>query len=588
MIKTTTQLKKLTTNKTSNTMRLLYLLLFILVISCKTNPESKQEIVSETKPVFGVIEKNAMVVSAREEASKIGKDILQKGGNAFDAMVATEMALAVSYPYAGNLGGGGFMVYRKANGETGAIDYREKAPIAAFKDMYLDENGDPIPEKSQLGSLAVGVPGTIAGIFKVHEKFGTLSIKELLTPVVELAKKGYVVTENQEKRLNHFKDLFIETNKDTILYAQTIKANDTLKNPTLAKTLERIIKNGKNEFYKGETGEKLVAYIQSQGGIMTMEDLNKYEAKWRDPVKFSYKDLNIISMSPPSSGGVCLAQIMKMIEPYDLSTYGHNTLKSIQIITEAERRAYADRSFYLGDPDFVKIPIDTLISDAYLSQRMDDFDMDKATLSTDLSYGSIPGYESSETTHYSIVDQFGNAISVTTTLNGAYGSKLYVPELGFFLNNEMDDFSAKPGTPNMFGLLGAKANAIAPEKRMLSSMTPTLVEKDGKLWMSVGTPGGSTIITSVLQTILNVKEYEMTMQDAVNAPRFHHQWLPDVVVFEPNSFDKNVLDSLRSKGYKTNEEQSRIIGKVDGILVLSDGTLEGGADKRGDDAAVGF
>ncbi|WP_299189885.1 gamma-glutamyltransferase [uncultured Aquimarina sp.] len=569
-------------------MRLLYLLLFILVISCKTNPESKQEIVSETKPVFGVIEKNAMVVSAREEASKIGKDILQKGGNAFDAMVATEMALAVSYPYAGNLGGGGFMVYRKANGETGAIDYREKAPLAAFKDMYLDENGDPIPEKSQLGSLAVGVPGTIAGIFKVHEKFGTLSIKELLTPVVELAKKGYVVTENQEKRLNHFKDLFIETNKDTILYAQTIKANDTLKNPTLAKTLERIIKNGKNEFYKGETGEKLVAYIQSQGGIMTMEDLSKYEAKWRDPVKFSYKDLNIISMSPPSSGGVCLAQIMKMIEPYDLSTYGHNTLKSIQVITEAERRAYADRSFYLGDPDFVKIPIDTLISDAYLSQRMDDFDMDKATLSTDLSYGSIPGYESSETTHYSIVDQFGNAISVTTTLNGAYGSKLYVPELGFFLNNEMDDFSAKPGTPNMFGLLGAEANAIAPEKRMLSSMTPTLVEKDGKLWMSVGTPGGSTIITSVLQTILNVKEYGMTMQDAVNAPRFHHQWLPDVVIFEPNSFDKNVLDSLRSKGYKTNEEQSRIIGKVDGILVLSDGTLEGGADKRGDDAAVGF
>ncbi|AXT58660.1 gamma-glutamyltransferase [Aquimarina sp. AD1] len=569
-------------------MRLLYLLLFILVISCKTNPESAQEIISETKPVFGVIEKNAMVVSAREEASKIGKDILQKGGNAFDAMVATEMALAVSYPYAGNLGGGGFMVYRKANGETGAIDYREKAPLAAFKDMYLDENGDPIPEKSQLGSLAVGVPGTIAGIFEVHEKFGTLSIEELLTPVVKLAKKGYVITENQEKRLNHFKDLFIETNKDTILYAQTIKANDTLKNPMLAKTLERIIKNGKNEFYKGETGEKLVAYIQSQGGIMTMEDLNKYEAKWRDPVKFSYKDLNIISMSPPSSGGVCLAQIMKMIEPYDLSTYGHNSLKSIQVITEAERRAYADRSFYLGDPDFVKIPIDTLISDAYLSERMNDFDMDKATLSTDLSYGSIPGYESSETTHYSIVDQFGNAISVTTTLNGAYGSKLFVPELGFFLNNEMDDFSAKPGTPNMFGLLGAEANAIAPEKRMLSSMTPTLVEKDGKLWMSVGTPGGSTIITSVLQTILNVKEYGMTMQDAVNAPRFHHQWLPDVVIFEPNSFDKNVLDSLRSKGYKTNEEQSRIIGKVDGILVLSDGTLEGGADKRGDDTAVGF
>ncbi|WP_299315484.1 gamma-glutamyltransferase [uncultured Aquimarina sp.] len=567
-------------------MRSLYLLLFILVISCKTNPEP--EIISESKPVLGVIEKNAMVVSAREEASKIGKNILQKGGNVFDAMVATEMALAVSYPYAGNLGGGGFMVYRKANGETGAIDYREKAPLAAFKDMYLDENGDPIPEKSQLGSLAVGVPGTVAGIFEVHKKFGTLSIKELLTPVVELAKKGYVITENQGKRLNHFRELFIETNKDTILYAKEIKANDTVKNPMLAETLERIIENGRDEFYQGETAKKMVNYIQSKGGIITMEDLSKYEAKWRKPVKFTYKNLNVISMSPPSSGGVCLAQIMKMIEPYELGIYGHNSLKSIQIITEAERRAYADRSFYLGDPDFVKIPVDTLISESYLSGRMKDFDLEKATLSSDLNYGSIPGYESSETTHYSIIDQFGNAISVTTTLNGAYGSKLYVPELGFFLNNEMDDFSAKPGTPNMFGLLGAEANSISPEKRMLSSMTPTLVEKDGKLWMSVGTPGGSTIITSVLQTILNVKEYGMTMQDAVNAPRFHHQWLPDVVVFEPNSFNKNILDSLKSKGYKINEEASRIIGKVDGILVLPDGSLEGGADKRGDDMAVGF
>ncbi|WP_299441996.1 gamma-glutamyltransferase [uncultured Aquimarina sp.] len=569
-------------------MRLLYLLLLISIISCKTNPEKPIDIETKPEPVLGVVEKNAMVVSAREEASKIGRDILKKGGNVFDAMVATEMALAVSYPYAGNLGGGGFMVYRKANGETGAIDYREKAPLAAFKDMYLDKNGDPIPEKSQLGSMAVGVPGTIAGIFEVHQKFGTLSIKELLTPVVQLAENGYVITEKQEKRLQHFKELFIETNNDTILYAKTYKALDTIKNPMLAATLNRIIKNGRDEFYKGETGQKIVDYIQSKGGVITMEDLNKYEAKWRDPVQFTYKNLNVISMSPPSSGGVCLAQIMKMIEPYDLSTYGHNTLKSIQIITEAERRAYADRSFYLGDPDFVKIPIDTLISDAYLSGRMNDFNLEKATLSSDLSYGSIPGYESSETTHYSIIDQFGNAISVTTTLNGAYGSKLYVPELGFFLNNEMDDFSAKPGTPNMFGLLGAEANAIAPEKRMLSSMTPTLVEKDGELWMSVGTPGGSTIITSVLQTILNVKEYEMTMQDAVNAPRFHHQWLPDVVIFEPDSFDKNVLDSLKLKGYKTNEEETRVIGKVDGILVLPDGSLEGGADKRGDDTAIGF
>ena len=536
----------------------------------------------------GLVTQNAMVVSARAEASKIGVEIMKKGGNAFDAMVATELSLAVAYPYAGNIGGGGFMVYRKANGEIGSLDYREKAPLAATKNMFLDEKGNVIKGKSTESPLAIGVPGTIAGIFAVHKKLGSLPIEEILKPVIELAERGVIVTQKQENQLKNYHEALVKVNGSKSLYSKLYKENDTVKYPALAATLKRIAKNGRDEFYKGETAKTLINYLQQKGAIITLTDLAKYEVKWRTPITFKYKNLKIISMPPPSSGGICLAQILKMIEPYNIAKMGHNSTKAIQLLVEAERRAYADRSVYLGDPDFVKIPLKELISEKYLKQRMANFSFDKASFSSEIKEGKVNYNESTETTHYSIVDQFGNAVAATTTLNDGFGSKYYCDELGFFLNNEMDDFSAKPGEPNMFGLVGNEGNSIAPEKRMLSSMTPTIVEKKGKLFMVVGSPGGSTIITSVLQTILNVSQFKMSMQEAVNAPRFHHQWLPDVITFEPNTFDTKTFETLKSKGYIISEKTTPVIGKVDAILVLPNGKLGGGADKRGDDTAVGF
>ena len=556
----------------------------VLLASCQNSPAKKQP-----DPEKGVLAPHAMVVSAKEEASQIGLAILKKGGNAFDAMIATELALAVAYPNAGNIGGGGFMVYRLGSGERGALDYREKAPAKAHRDMYLDKNGKVIADKSTLGALAVGVPGTIAGIFEVYQKFGSLPIGELIQPAIDLARNGVLITELQANSyMNKNVELIKQANNYVTPFENGWKAGERFKYEELAQTLERIRDNGSYEFYNGETAKRIVSYVQELGGILSLDDLRNYRAQWRKPITFTYKDYTISSMPLPSSGGICLAQILKSVEPYNIGQYPHNGEQYIQLLVEAERRAYADRAYYMGDADFVKVPTQQLLSPDYLKERMSSFSWDKASKSSEIAHGKIVGYESDETTHYSIVDRFGNAVAVTTTLNTNYGSKVYVKGGGFFLNNQMDDFSIKPGEPNTYGLVGSEKNAIAPNKRMLSSMSPTIIEKDGKLFMVIGTPGGSTIITSVLQCFLNVAEYGMTMQQSVSKPRFHHQWLPDDVMYEPKGFAPEVIAHLKAKGYKPREENFVIIGKVDAILVQPDGTLEGGADPRGDDTAVGY
>lgn len=558
--------------------RTVFLLFFLLAFGCR----------STVKTDTPTEQKHAMVVSARQEASDIGIEIMKKGGNAFDAMVATDMALAVCFPFAGNIGGGGFMVYRLADGKTGSLDYREKAPEASTEKMYQDEDGNIIEGLSTDGALAVGVPGTVAGMYEAHKKFGKLSWKEVVQPAVELAANGFLVTEKQAATLNFYRKDFERVNTAKILFDKKWNAGDTIKQPALAERLKEIQLKGRDGFYKGNTAEKIAQFVQQNGGILTVEDLNAYEPVWRDPVEFSFREFKITTMGPPSSGGIVLAQILKTLEKYPLASLQHNSVPYIQLLTEAERRAYADRAHYLGDPDFVKIPLKQLIDDDYLMKRMENYDPAKATLSSDISHGRIEWTESDETTHYSIVDTEGNAVAVTTTVNGAYGSKLYSNELGFFFNNEMDDFSAKPGSPNMFGLIGGKANKIEPGKRMLSSMTPTIVSKNGELHMVLGSPGGSTIITTVLQTFLNQTVFNMNMQEAVAAPRFHHQWLPDEIIFEPGGFSANTITELKKMGYIISERRSVILGKMDAILRLENGELEAGADPRGDDAAAGF
>ena len=540
---------------------------------------------------------NPAVVSARKEASDIGVEIMKKGGNAFDAMVAVHLALAVTYPIAGNIGGGGFVVYHTSNGESGSLDFREKAPGKAFKDMYLDDNGDVIEDMSTLGGAAVGVPGSISGIFEIHSKFGSLPIKDLFQPSIELAKNGFVITKRQESALKDKMKDFIKVNGNESLFSNNYQEGDTLKNINLSNTLDKIANNGPKAFYEGEIAKMIVDEVQESGGIMTVDDLKNYNSVWRDPIKFKYKELEVISMPLPSSGGILLGQLLKAVESYDIAQYGHNSVESIQIMVEAERRAYADRSFYMGDPDFNKLPVYELMDNEYVKGRMESFSWDKATLSSDVSHGDLKTIkESDQTTHYSIIDADGNSVSVTTTLNTNYGSKVFVEAGGFFLNNEMDDFSSKPGHPNSFGLIGSEANSVEANKRMLSSMTPTIVLKNKKPSLIVGTPGGSTIITSVFQTILNVYEFNMSMQEAVNAPRVHHQWLPDVVIIEKDGID-SVQDSiLRSKNYFVvslpivsdgpNIRARSSIGKVDAIFIDENGDVSTGADPRGDDHAT--
>ncbi len=524
------------------------------------------------------------VVSAHPLASEAGLAMLKQGGNAIDAAITTQLALAVVYPGAGNIGGGGFMVAHLADGKAITLDYREKAPAKAHRDMYLDANGNAITALSLNGHLAAGVPGTVAGLFAAAQ-YGKLSFKKLIQPAIDLAEKGFVITADEASDLNRTREAFIKYNTVTPAFVKATpwKAGDTLVQKDLANTLKRIRDLGQAGFYEGETARLIVEEMQRGKGIISYEDLKNYSAKERQASIFDYKGYTVVTMPLPSSGGILLPQMMKMIEDKPIKTYGFQTVQSVQLMTEVERRAYADRAKFLGDVDFFKVPVKTLTSAAYARERMKDYDPARAGNSKAVQAGTIP--ESEETTHLSVYDNSGNAVSVTTTLNGGYGSKTVVGGAGFLLNNEMDDFSVKPGVPNMYGAVGGDANAIVPGKRMLSSMTPTIVLKNGKPYLVVGTPGGTTITTSVFQTLVNVLEFGMNADDAVNKPKFHHQWLPDEIMVEKD-FPVAVREQLQQMGYKVTQRNA--IGRTEVIRILPDGSFEAVGDKRGDDHAAGY
>lgn len=568
--------------------RLCFFLSILILVQCSTPSKVSVQPISINPYDYSIPKesevRNGIVVSAHPLASQVGTEIMKLGGNAIDAAIATQLALAVVYPGAGNLGGGGFMIARLADGRNIALDYREKAPLASHKNMYLDEKGNVRSAAIQHGHLASGVPGTVAGLF-ASAKYARLPFQQLIQPAIDLAEKGFVITEGEARGLNAYQSSFNKYNTVIPVFVKGIrwKAGDTLRQNNLAGTLKRIRDKGQKGFYEGETAKLIVEEMKRGQGIITERDLKEYKAKERDIVIFPYKDYTILTMPLPSSGGIVLPQMMKMIEKRPIKEYGFQSWQAVQLMIEVERRAYADRAEYMGDEDFVKVPVAKLTSDAYLTERMKDYDPNKAGVSKSIGAGVIT--ESAETTHLSVYDKEGNAVAVTTTLNAGYGSKTVVGGAGFLLNNEMDDFSAKPGAPNMYGAIGTEANAIAPGKRMLSSMTPTIVLRENKPYLILGTPGGTTIPTSVFQTLVNILEFDMSVSDAVNKPKFHHQWLPDEIQIE-RDFPAGVRKHLETMGYKFVTQGQ--IGRMEVIKVNSNGTIEGVADKRGDDAAIGY
>jgi gamma-glutamyltranspeptidase / glutathione hydrolase len=548
--------------------------------------------------------KKAAVVSAHALASDAGVQVMKQGGNAFDAAIATQFALAVVYPNAGNLGGGGFLVAHTAAGKNIALDYRETAPAKASKDMYLDAAGNPITTLSMQGNLASGTPGSVAGILATLQ-YAKLPLKTLIARAITLAEKGFALTANQAASLNSVQDVFLKVNKNKTAFTKNEpwKAGDILIQTDLANTLKSIRDNGAKGFYEGETAKLIATSMQNTNGIISLEDLKNYKVKPREIMQFKYKGADVLTMPLPSSGGIIIQQLLKIMEQQKLSKYPFQSAESVQLMVEAERIAFQDRAEFLGDPDFVDVPVERLVNDDYLRGRMSNFVPGTAGQNKK-NDGPQEAKQSEQTTHISIIDEAGNAVSVTTTLNDNYGSKAVIEGAGFIMNNEMDDFSVKPGVPNMYGAIGNEKNAIAPGKTMLSSMTPTIVLRDGRPIIVVGTPGGTTIPTSVFQSLVNELEYKLTPNDVVNKPKFHHQWLPDVIFVEKD-YPKETIEKLTAMGYKIVERGS--IGKTE-MIKIEETYVDLGAvsptskihkgkvikkitavaDKRGDDDARGF